>query len=119
MQMFQLMSALLLSQAAAFQLQGAAVPRALASARSTNSVVMGEASTNKENEWKFVKGINDYGKEQTYMYLGAKDNSEDGDSFLSKPIIDLGAYSFILKPYFIALFTPFALCVAYLVSERI
>ena len=42
-------------------------------ARPALSVSMGEASTKKPNEWKYVKGINDYGKEQTYMVSKCKD----------------------------------------------
>ena len=85
--------------------------------RSATSIVMGEASTNKWNEWKFVKGVNDYGKEQTYMYLGAKDKADDGSSPLSKPVIDVlpEGWNFLLKPYFIMLFSPLVLATACLI----
>merc|ERR1711990_174724 len=78
-------------------------------ARRASTLTMGEASTKKANEWKYVKGINDYGKEQTYMYLGAKDDAAEDSAPLSKPLIDLGDWSFLLKPYFVILFTPSAL----------
>merc|ERR1711990_1074180 len=58
-------------------------------ARRASTLTMGEASTKKANEWKYVKSINDYGKEQTYMYLGAKDADEDTPSTLaSKPLLE-------------------------------
>ena len=83
------------------------------SMRRTLTVQMGDVSTKKPNEWKYVKGINDYGKEQTYMYLGPKDNTEDGDSALSRPILDIlpEGWNVVLKPYFILLFTPFVLAI--------
>merc|ERR1711907_230501 len=80
-------------------------------------ISMGDVSTKKPNEWKFVKGINDYGKEQTYMYLGAKDNVEEGTAPLSKPIFDLGAWSFLTRPYFILIFSPFFLVSTLLLGD--
>ena len=96
MQLVQIAALLLLAPVDAFQ----AGVRPLASAPATRSsaVSMGEPSTSKWNEWKYVKSINDYGKEQTYMYLGPKDNAEDGSSPLSAPLINLGAWSFLTKP---------------------
>merc|ERR1740138_2042070 len=87
-----------------------AAVRTPAAARRAVTVRMGEASTKKPNEWKYVKSINDYGKEQTYMYLGAKDGSEENSAPLSAPLLDLGDWSFLVKPYFILLFSPLALC---------
>ena len=110
------LAVLLLSSHAAATLQVQPGARMLrTAARPALSVSMGEASTKKPNEWKYVKGINDYGKEQTYMYLGAKDNSEDGSSPLSKPLlsyagIDLGSFSFLTAPYMVILFAPLAYC---------
>merc|ERR1711907_544616 len=42
-------------------------------------VTMGEMSTKKENGWKYVKSVNDYGKEQTYMFLSAKEDVAEYD----------------------------------------
>ena len=92
--------------------------RAVRSAvRRPAAIVMGEASTKEANEWKFVKGINDYGKDVTYMYLGAKDKADDGSSPLSKPVLDIlpEEWNFLLKPYFIMLFSPLVLATACLI----
>lgn len=35
-----------------------------------------------------AQGVNDYGKEQTYMFLAERANSED--DLMGKPIVDLG-----------------------------
>ena len=75
------------------------------------SIVLGEQSTKKENEWKYVKSVNDFGKEQTYMYLAERSGDANGPSAgLGRGLIDLGDWSFLTAPYFILLFTPFALC---------
>ena len=107
---------LCLSPCAALQAGALQLRRAQAT-RSATAIVMGEASTNKWNEWKFVKGINDYGKDVTYMYLGAKDKADDGSSPLSKPVLDIlpEEWNFLLKPYFIMLFSPLVLATACLI----
>ena len=103
--------------AAALQLQpGAYKPQPVALRSRTTGVTMGDTSTKKWNEWKYVKGINDYGKEQTYMYLGAKKDAADDSAPLSAPLLDLGEWSFFVKPYYIILFTPLLLAGAYIVS---
>ena len=84
-----------------------AVLRPAASLRGAG-VVMGEQSTRRQNEWKYVKGINDYGKEQTYMYLAEREGSEE--DFMGTPLVDLGAWSFLVTPYYFALFVPLPLC---------
>jgi hypothetical protein len=72
-------------------------------------------------EWKFIKGINDYGKEQTYMYLGER--SDDGSGqFAWDPLgtSDNETLAFLWKnAYLVALFTPFALAVLYAVSKLV
>ena len=93
--------------ASALQMTGAVLkPKAAARA---SGAVMGDVSTKKWNEWKFVKSKNDYGKEQTYMFLGPRDDVDDDSAPLASPLVDLGSWSFLVKPYFIILFTPFAL----------
>ena len=65
-------------------------------------------------EWKYVKGINDYGKEQTYMYLGAK----EGKRFLFSPVGEEGPLADIWeKAYLGAIFGPAALCGLYAISN--
>ena len=82
----------------------------------------GEQSTRRQNEWKYVKGINDYGKEQTYMYLAERKGSEDdlmGTPLSEMAGLDLGRWSFVATPYFIALFAPLALCTLSIGSKYI
>ena len=83
-------------------------------------VVMGEQATKKENEWKYVKSINDYGKEQTYMYLAERESDPDGpNAALGKGLVDLGPWSFLTAPYMLALFAPFTLCAVYIISGKL
>merc|ERR1740138_1158167 len=113
-----LLALVLLGQAEALvpTVSAPAAVRTPAAARRAVTVRMGEASTKKANEWKDVKSINDYGKEQTYMFLGAKDDDEETYSTAaSKPLLsylglNLGPFDFITAPYFIVLFSPFLLC---------
>lgn len=88
-----------------------------AAAPASTSPVMGEQSTRRQNEWKFVQGVNDAGKEQTYMYLAEREGSEE--DFMGTPIFGeeaLGGFSFLGKPYFIALFTPLLLAILAVVT---
>lgn len=82
-------------------------PLSVAAARRSTELQMGEQSTRRQNEWKFVKGINDYGKEQTYMFLAEQEGSQD--DFMGAPVVDAGDWSFFFKPYFLVLFAPFVL----------
>ena len=75
-----------------------------------------------QNDWAYVKGINDYGKEQTYMYLAERKGSED--DLMGTPLsemvgLNLGRWSFVATPYFIALFAPLALCTLSIGSKYI
>ena len=111
-----LLAVLFVDQCAALQL-AAPMRSTVGSVRSRSaSIVMGEMSTKKENEWKYVKSVNDFGKEQTYMFLAAKDGDANGPSAsLGRGLVDLGDWSFLTAPYFIALFTPLALCAVYVI----
>ena len=50
------------------------------------------------------------------MYLGAKDGVEDGSAPFSAPLVDLGQFSFLTKPYFVMLFSPLVFAGAYVVG---
>ena len=70
--------------------------------------------------WKYVKSINDYGKEQTYMYLAERESDPDGpNAALGKGLVDLGPWSFLTAPYMLALFAPFTLCAVYIISGKL
>ena len=54
------------------------------------------------------------GKENTYMYLGAKKGAAPEVNKLAAAIgQEENPFAFVLEPYFILLFTPFALVMAY------
>uniref|UniRef100_A0A7S4MK90 Uncharacterized protein n=1 Tax=Prymnesium polylepis TaxID=72548 RepID=A0A7S4MK90_9EUKA len=93
---------------------------ALRPARTQSRSAVSMSDVKGPKDWKYVKSINDYGKEQTYMFLGAKEGATDWEEFGGvNPVaaalgIDGTAFEFLVAPYFIALFTPFLLCTAYL-----
>ena len=99
------LAALLLADAAAFQ--AGAAHGLVRSAVNTRPAAITMDGVKGPSEWVFVKGINDYGKEQTYMFLGPKK-----DAAVEKNAAEeaLGEWGFLASPYFIALFTPLVLC---------
>ena len=113
------LAVLLLSSHAAAALQVQPGARMLrTAARPALSVSMGEASTKKPNEWKYVKGINDYGKEQTYMTLG--ENTSEKFAYDPLGFADDPTLSLIWQyGWAIALFTPFTLTAIYVVARTL
>jgi len=73
-------------------------------------------------EWKFVKGINDYGKEQTYMYLGKAEGKAKFADPVANSLIDESAAEGLIgflweKAYLLALFGPALLCTLYVFTN--
>lgn len=70
-------------------------------------------------DWKFIKGINDVGQEQTYMTLASK---TDGGRFAYDPF-NFADDEFLgllwEKAYLVALFGPFVITVIYCVTNLI
>jgi hypothetical protein len=54
---------------------------ALRPARTQSRSAVSMSDVKGPKDWKYVKSINDYGKEQTYMFLGAKEGATDWEEF--------------------------------------
>merc|ERR1712032_1086646 len=84
------------------------VSRAVVSIDGVRSASSQMSADGVRTEWKFVKGINDYGKEQTYMYLGEK----EGQRFAWDPFGCAEDETLALlweKAYIVALVSPLIL----------
>jgi hypothetical protein len=82
-----------------------------------STVQMGEDVKGRK-DWKFSKGINDYGKEQTYMTLGAK---EGGKKYAFDPFNAEGnelAEAIWDDAYLIFLFAPFVFAAIYVLTGQ-
>jgi hypothetical protein len=92
------------------------VEQAMQAMRASTMVMSGAGDGRKE--WKFYKGINDYGKEQTYMSLGAK---TDGKRFVVDPFGTEGngfLEELWANAYLIALFLPAVIAGVYVLAGQ-
>lgn len=65
-------------------------------------------------DWAFIKGKDASGREYTYMYLDAKKGAAPERNRIAEAIgQEENPFAFVLEPYFILLFTPFAMVMAY------
>merc|ERR1712032_887768 len=101
-----LVAMLVLAPVASLRIAPKTLNPVLSTPRQTAPVMMSDAKGRKE--WKFVKGINDYGKEQTYIYLGEK----EGQRFAWDPFGCAEDETLALlweKAYIVALVSPLIL----------
>uniref|UniRef100_A0A7S0J254 Uncharacterized protein n=1 Tax=Calcidiscus leptoporus TaxID=127549 RepID=A0A7S0J254_9EUKA len=94
------------------------VSRAVVSIDGVRSASSQMSADGVRTEWKFVKGINDYGKEQTYMYLGKAEGKAKFADPVANSLIDESAAEGLIgllweKAYLLALFAPALLCTLY------
>merc|ERR1711892_104748 len=109
--MLKLLTVLAVAHAAA--LMPAARPLKLSS-KHARATPLQMSDVKGPKDWAFIKGKDAAGKENTYMYLGAKKGAAPEVNKLAAAIgQEENPFAFVLEPYFILLFAPFAIVMAY------